>query len=477
MDNRREFLKKMAWGGAAMAAAGCVVPESLKIGRSGAMSAFTVPPMDRIRVGVIGVGGRGLDTCRRVQMFEGVSVTAVCDVRPAAAEGAKKMIVEMGQKDPVRMYAGSFESFKGLCDDPDVDVVYTTVPQGFHAEHILYALRAGKHVFSEVPGCETVDQAWEIVETAEKVRRHAMMLENSAYGEPEMLAFTMCHDGMMGTLVHADCGYLHNLIWRQLEDSYRNRWHHKNLGMRTGDRYPTHGLGPVCQWMDVNRGDRLEYLMSIQSLAAAYREYAAEIYPKDAWQNKLDVRRGDMVSTLIHTAMGRTISMQYSLVLPRPYSRKMLIQGTRGMFAQFPRPWRMCFAKTPGDTAEPFLPPEEVEKVRQEHMNPLWRKMGEIARANGGHSGKDFLMDARWIYCLKNGLPLDQDVYDLASWSSVMSLTELSCLNRGKTLDIPDFTRGAWKTTKPLTIAHFDVDLDKTGLKPEARKVGGLRRG
>ena len=475
--DRREFVSRMAWSGAALAAAGCVGPGLGGLGGHGTMSGFRTKPMDLIRIGVIGVGGRGLDTCRRVTLFEGVEIAALCDIRPEATAGARKMLRELGHGGAMRDYSGSLESFKGLCDDPDVDVVYITVPQKFHYEHVVYALRAGKHAFTEVAGCDTIDQAWDIVETCEKTRRHCMMLENSCYGEPEMLAFTLCKEGMLGTLTHADCGYIHNLTWRQMEDSFRNRHHHRNLGTLAGDHYPTHGLGPTCQCFDVNRGDRLDCLMSMESLSAAYREYAAEIYPPDSWQNKIDYTKGDMTTTLLRTALGRTITMQYSLVSSRPYSRRMLVHGTRGMFAQFPRPWRMCFAKTPGDGVDGFLSPEQVEKVRREHMHPLWRNLGEIAKSNGGHSGKDFLLDLRWIYCLKNGLPLDMDVYDLATWSSVGGLTTLSCLNRGRTMDIPDFTRGAWKTNPPLDIGHFDVDLGKSGLKRKAFDTRGVRRG
>ena len=475
--DRREFVKGIAWSSAALAAAGCVAPASLKLGGSGSMSGFRTKPMDRIRVGVIGIGGRGLDTCRRITLFDGVEIAALCDIRPEAVAGARKMLGELGYRGDIHEYVGSRESYKALCDDPGVDVVYTTVPQPFHYEQVVYALRAGKHALTEVAGCDTIDQGWDIVETCEKVRRHCMMLENSCYGEPEMLAFTLCCEGILGTLTHADCGYIHNLTWRHLEDSFRNRYSHKNRGTLVGDHYPTHGLGPMCQCLNVNRGDRLDYLMSVSSLSAAYSEYAAEIYPKDSWQNRIDYKEGDMVTTLLRTALGRTISMQYSLVSPRPYSRKMLIQGTRGMFAQFPRPWKICLNRTPGDGVDGFMPPDEVEKIRREHMNPLWRKAGAIAKANGGHSGKDFLLDLRWIYCLKNGLPLDMDVYDLATWSAIGGLTTISCLNRGRTMDIPDFTRGAWKTNPPLTVEHFDIDLAKSGLKPKAFDTSGIKRG
>ena len=423
------------------------------------MCNFAAPPMERIRVGFIGIGERGTTAVFRATGLPGVETAAMADLRRDQCERAKAWLEERGRPGAKRIYGGEEESWKAVCDDPDVDVVYVTAPAPLHPRIVLYALRAGKHVLTEVPGAQTLDEAWEIVETCEKARRHCMMLENCCYGEMEMLAWNLAHKGLLGTLVHAEGGYIHNLVWRQLEDDFRNR---ANFGGGTvrafGNTYPTHALGPICLYMDMNRGDRMESVVSMSSLAAANREFAAAKYPPDAWQNRTRWLTGDMNTSILRTARGRTIMMQYSTASPRPYSRINLVQGTKGCFADYPP--RLALAGVPGGEAE-WMDGEAFERVRKEHMHPLWRTTGALAAKDGGHGGMDFIMDLRWVWCLRNGLPLDMDVYDLASWSAIVPCTGESDRNGGAPVEIPDFTRGGWRTAKPASIG--DVDLAKMG--------------
>ena len=352
--------------------------------------------------------------------------------------------------------SGSAESWKGVCDDPDVDVVYIASPAVLHAQMVLYALRAGKHVLTEVPGAQTVDEAWEIVETCEKARRHCMMLENCCYGEMEMLAREIVRKGLLGTLTHAEGGYLHNLTARQLEDHFRNRGIMKPgfVVHRYGNTYPTHALGPICLYFDVNRGDRMERVVSLSSLSAAHTEFAAATYPSDAWQNKIRWETGDMNLSIIRTARGRTITLQVGMCTPRPYSRINLVQGTKGCFADYPP--RVALSDVPGGEAS-WLDEKAFSEFREAHKHPLWKRLGEIAREKGGHGGMDYIMDLRWCHCLHKGLPLDMDVYDLASWSSVVPCSAASDRQDGVPVELPDFTRGAWRTARPADIG--DVDL------------------
>ena len=358
------------------------------------------------------------------------------------------------------MYAGKPDSWKGVCDDDGVDIVYIATPAGLHAEMEVYALKAGKHVLSEVPGAQTVEEAWEIVETCEKSRRHCMMLENCCYGEMEMFAWNLVHKGLLGTLTHAEGGYIHNLVWRHLENNFRNRGlFNGGTAHRYGNTYPTHALGQICLYMDMNRGDRMERIVSMSSLSAAHREFAAAKYKPDDWQNRLDWRTGDINTSIIKTARGRTIMMQVDQSTPRPYSRINLIQGTKGCFYGYPS--RLALSKTPGGEAG-WLADADFKKAMEEHRHPLWKSVGAIAKEVGGHGGMDFIMDLRWAYCLQNGLPLDMDVYDLASWSSIVPCSAESDRKGGEPVELPDFTRGGWKTAKPVSIG--DVDLKTMGL-------------
>ena len=458
-QDRREFIKGTAWMAALAAASGSFSGCMTLGGGASPMSNFAVAPLKKIRVGVIGIGQRGTAAVQMISLIPGCEVVALCDLRPEAVEYAKNWLREKGKPEPKYCYSGKDESWKALSDNDNVDLVYIVTPAQLHASMEVYSLRAGKHVLTEVPGAQTIDQCWEIVETCEKARRHCMMLENCCYGEMEMLAWNLCHAGLLGTLTHAEGGYIHNLVKRHLENDFRNRAHF-NGGVvhRYGNTYPTHGLGPICMYMDMNRGDRMERIVSLSSLSAAHGEFAAAKYKPEDWQNRLQWLTGDMNTSIIKTAKGRTIMMQMDTSTPRPYSRINLIQGTKGCFSDYPP--RLALAKSPGEHAG-WLSDEEFAKVSEKHGHPLWKSVGEIAKKVGGHGGIDFIMTLRWAYCLQNGLPLDMDVYDLASWSAIVPCSAESDKSGGEPVEIPDFTRGAWATAKPQHIG--DVDLHKMG--------------
>ncbi|MDO5319087.1 MAG: Gfo/Idh/MocA family oxidoreductase [bacterium] len=467
---RRDFLRGTAWmlGAAALSngLSGC-----LSLGRTGTMAGFRAAPMAKIRVGFIGIGERGMAAVRRVTNIPGIETAALCDRLANRVGLAKKFLVEAKKPGAQREYKGTDEAWKGVCDDPNVDVVYIATPAILHAQMEIYALNAGKHVLTEVPGVQTNEEAWAVVEACEKARRHCMMLENCCYGETELLAWNLAHQGLLGTLTHAEGGYIHNLTWRHMEDpteknNFRTRARKAQAEARPGsafkawgNTYPTHALGPICTYMDMNRGDRMERVASFSSCAAAHNEFAAATYPKNAWQNQINWATGDMNTSVITTAKGRTIMMQVDQTTPRPYSRINLIQGTKGCFSDYPP--RLALAKKPGEHAS-WMRDEDFVRARKTHLHPLWKSVGEIARKVGGHGGMDFIMDLRWAYCLQNGLPLDMDVYDLASWSSIVPCSAESDRKGGIPVDLPDFTRGAWKHAKPIAIGN--VDLAKMGI-------------
>ena len=469
--NRREFLKDVGGLTALGALAGCAT-DSLHFGGTGSMTNFAVPPLKTVRVGFIGIGERGTAAVHRVMLFPNVEAAALCDLRPEAVDAAKKWLKENKKPGAMREYKGTAESWKGVCDDPNVDVVYIVTPAPLHAQMEIYALKAGKHVMTEVPGAQTLDEAWEIVEACEKARRHCMMLENCVYGENELLAWNLVHKGLLGTLTHAEGGYIHLLVWRQQQDHFRNRLRKAaGFDQRFGNNYPTHALGPICTYMDMNRGDRMERIVSLSSLSAAHPEFAAENYPKDAWQNTHRWLTGDMNTSIIRTAKGRTIMMQQDMATPRPYSRINMVQGTKGCFYDYPL--RITFGPHAGgpnfdnpSTAwrgdgHSWFDEKKLAETKETHMHPLYRTAGKAAKIVGGHGGMDFMMDLRWIYCLQQGLPLDMDVYDLAAWSSIVPCSAESDRAGGMPVELPDFTRGAWKTAKPVAIG--DVDLEKMG--------------
>ena len=464
-NSRREFLKGTAWLGVTAVAAGCM-GDRLRIGGAGGapMANFRVAPMETVRVGFIGLGPRGRAAVNRVAMIPGCRVVALCDLKRECVDEAQKALAD-AKKPKAKEFVGD-DTWKRLADSSDVDVLYIATPIDWHTPMGLYGMKAGKHVLLEVIGCNTVEEGWALVETAEETRRHCMMLENCCYGEYELLAHNLCKQGLLGDIVHGEGSYIHDCRMMELKDE--GNWRIKRAAERMGNQYPTHGLGPICVDMNINRGDRLDYLTSVDSCSLGLEHAARENYPADAWQRKLKFRSGDINTTTIRTALGKTIVAQYCVKLPRPYSRANLVCGTKGCLQSYPgrSPNReflhVAWEEKAGDKgAHYYFDDKKTEEVRAKYRHPLWKEAGAIAEKVGGHGGMDFLMDLRWAYCLQNGLPLDIDVYDLASWSAVYALSEVSAQNRGTPVDIPDFTRGAWKTAKPFDIGG--VDLGKMG--------------
>ena len=499
--NRRDFLRGTAWMGAAAVAAGCA-SKGMKLCSGGTMQGYAAPALKKVRVGFIGLGMRGPGAVHRIAKIPGVEVTALCDLYQERVDEQQAWLKANG-KPPAREYVGP-EAYKALCES-DLDAVYNVTSWDMHVPIALYAMEHGKHVFVEVPSAFTVEECWALVETSERTRMHCMQLENCCYGEAEMLALNLCRKGLLGELVHGEGAYIHDLRdlcyadWAKKPErgkyGYVSYWRLKHNVAHKGNQYDTHGLGPVCEYMNINRGDRFDYLVSLESDQYNYEAYARAAFKGHAWKENLKVAMGDMNTMLIKTVNGKSIMVQHDVSSPRPYSRINRVTGTMGSFEgiSFREDFSYfdgkevklvpeedilhssgCFTRfgwgnKPGDGVHGYFGKKKAEEMRAKYKHPLWKKAGEFAKIVGGHGGMDFIMDLRWCYCLQNGLPLDTDVYDLASWCCLAELSEKSVRNRSSSVDVPDFTRGGWKTAKPLGIV--DVDLVKMGFDPNLIKA------
>ena len=488
-QNRREFLKTTAWMGATAMAAGCLGSGAKLTGGCGApMQGFAAEPLKKVRVGLIGLGSRGLGASHRLPMIPGTVVTAFCEVRPERVEMAQKWYQQQGLAQP-KVFLGP-EAYKAMCDWDGIDVVYSVTPWDLHAPIAAYAMEHGKHVFNEVPGAETIEECWWLVETSEKTKRHCMMLENCCYGEYEMLALNLIRQGYLGELVHGEAGYIHDqrklhygtyVMWapeakdHSLKNPSAPTWCiDKFYAEHHGNYYPTHGLGPVAKYMNINRGDRFEYLVSLESRQASMEHYGRTCFPAGSWQATRKIKKGDMNLSLIKTALGKSILLEHDIMSPRPYDRLNLVTGTRGVFRGYPELYMTWEGKTGDQRSHDWFKPEMREEIREKYKHPLWKAVGEIAKKVGVHGGMDFIMDLRWAYCLQNGLPLDTDVYDLASWSSLVEVTERSVEGGSSRQEVPDFTRGGWKTGKPFGIVEIDtkkLDFGKAQKDKEQQTV------
>lgn len=409
------------------------------------MIAFRCDPIETVRVGFIGLGMRGPGAVSRFTHIPGVEIKALCDLYPDRVEKAQA-ILKKANLPEAAVYSGE-EGWKQLCEQEDLDLVYIATPWLQHTPMAVYAMEQGKHVAIEVPAATTLEECWQLVNTSEKTRRHCMMLENCVYDFFELTTLNMAQKGLFGEILHVEGAYIHNLedFWPAYQGNWRLDFNEKYKG----DIYATHGLGPACQLLNIHRGDRMNYLVAMQTKAVN----GPAVVKKTTGKDSPDYQNGDHSLTLIKTENGKTIHLQHNVVTPRPYSRMYQLTGTEGFANKYPS---SSYTFRP-DNVSNDVPnhenlnahgsvPEDVKKALMEkYKHPIHKELEETAKKVGGHGGMDFIMDYRMIYCLQNGLPLDQDVYDAAEWSSMGELTRISIENNSMPVEVPDFTRGAWQ--------------------------------
>ncbi|MBO5499762.1 MAG: Gfo/Idh/MocA family oxidoreductase [Bacteroidales bacterium] len=421
------------------------------------MLGFTVDPIDTVRVGFIGLGDRGDGAVNRFTYIDGVEIVALCDIEQERVEDMQKLLAERG-KPAADAYFGSREAWKELCQRDDIDLVYIVTDWVNHTPMAVYAMEQGKHVAIEVPAATSIDECWQLVNTAEKTRRHCMMLENCVYDFFEITTLNMAQQGLFGEVIHAEGSYIHNLdpYWK----NYYEGWRYEFNKNHRGDVYPTHGLGPACQVLNIHRGDRMKTLVSMDTKAFNGLKVAEQF-------GETEYANGDHTITLIQTEKGKIIEIQHNVVTPRPYNRMYQVEGTEGFANKYPNEGYSI--RTEGrnfdehkavddltgsaSDGEAYLSDEVRDALMEQYKHPIVRDIEEKAKQVGGHGGMDFIMDYRLIYCLRNGLPLDQDVYDAAEWSCLGELTRVSIENGNIPVVMPDFTRGEWDKLDGLKLA------------------------
>lgn len=402
-------------------------------------------PVDTVNVGFIGLGMRGPSAVYRYTQIPGVRIVALCDILPERVEASQKILADAGLPE-AKAYSGSADAWKGVCEQEDVDLVYIATDWKNHAHMGVYAMENGKHVAIEVPAAMTLDEIWSLVNTAERTRKHCMQLENCVYDFFELTTLNMAQQGLFGELLHVEGSYIHNL-----EDFWSEYWNNWRLDYNRefrGDVYPTHGLGPACQLLDIHRGDRMKTLVSMDTRAVT----GPKLVEKLTGETCTDFQNGDHTMTMIGTEKGKTIMIQHNVMTPRPYSRMYQLTGTDGFANKYPLQ-QYCLRSVDPHSA---VSQEIKDSLMAEYKHPIHKEIEEKAKEVGGHGGMDYIMDWRLIYCLRNGLPLDMDVYDLAEWCSLPELTRISLESGNRPVAVPDFTRGSWDKVKGYRHAFAD---------------------
>ncbi|MCY4780652.1 Gfo/Idh/MocA family oxidoreductase [Sphingobacterium sp. UT-1RO-CII-1] len=413
------------------------------------MSGYAAPALDIVRTAFVGVGNRGAAAVERMSRIQGVDIKAICDVQPEKASAAKARIKSSGHE--ATLYTKDEESWKELCRREDIDLVYIATHWAMHAEIAIYAMEHGKHVALEIPAATSVEDCWRLVMTSEKTKKHCVILENCCYDFFELLTLNLARQGFFGDIVHTEGAYIHDILNSFFQEEKRyDFWRLRENAERNGNLYPTHGLGPICQVLKVNRGNKMDFMTSMSSDDFMLNPKAKAMAQEDARFGSFVNKpfRGNMNVSNIKTASGSTITLQHDVSTPRPYSRIHMISGTKAFAQKYPLPGKIAI----GDND--FMDEESLRKLEEQYQPKIIKHIGELAKDIGGHGGMDFMMDWRLIDCLRNGLPVDMDVYDAAAWSVIGPLSEWSVANGSKPIKIPDFTMGRWKENK----VH-DIDL------------------
>jgi len=443
--NRRDFLLKGTALSLGAVAAGSLLNACEQAPRQLATKAGLpkVAPIETVKVGFVGVGHQGSSHVRNYLNIEGVEIKAICDIIPEKVERMQKWVTNAGFPKP-NGYSKGDHDFERMCETEDLDLVFTATPWRWHVPVCVSAMKNGKHAATEVPAAVTIDECWQLVENAEKFNKHCVMMENCNYDRRELLFLNLVRKGMFGELIHGECGYLHDLRNYKVGDLYEGQWRIQHSIKRNGNLYPTHGLGPVAQCMNINRGNQFKFLVSMSSKSRGLNLYAAEKLGPDHPFAKQKYALGDVNVSLIENVDGTTITLYHDTNLPRPYSRINKVQGTKGLGEGYPD--RIYIeGRSPHDQWE------DLEKYYEEFEHPLWKKLEKLS-AGAGHGGMDYIEDYRLVESLRTGTPTDMDVYDAAALSSISEASERSVASKSGPVDIPDFTRGWWKEREPLGI-------------------------
>lgn len=413
-------------------------------------------PLPTVRVAFIGLGMRGPGAVNRMTHIPGVEVVALCDVLEKNTKSANEILEKAGKPKALEFY-GDTSVWRKVTALPNVDLIYVATDWASHAKIGVQAMKDGKHVAIEVPAAMNMDEIWALINTSEQTRKHCMQLENCVYDFFELTSLNMAQQGLFGEVIHGEGAYIHGLqpFW----DQYWNNWRMDYNEKHRGDVYPTHGIGPVCQVMNIHRGDKMNFLVSVDTKAIGNPAFIKEKTGRDV----KNFRNGDHTMTMIRTENGKSIQIQHNVTSPRPYSRMYQLTGTKGFANKYPvEGFALDQSEISSEVAanhenlnaHKFVPDDVRKALMEKYKHPIAKGIEEQAKKVGGHGGMDFIMDYRLIHCLQKGLPLDMDVYDLAEWCCLIPLTEISLDKGSMPVEIPDFTRGGWNKIQGLKFAE-----------------------
>jgi hypothetical protein len=402
-------------------------------------------PARTVRAGIVGVGNRGFALLQTALGIAGVEVVAVCDIDPARVERARQAVEKAGHKAP-EGYSQGERDFERLVARDDLDAVINATPWAMHVPVSLAAMKAGKYVGTEVPAALSVEDCWTLVKTSEQTRMPCMMLENVCYFRNVMMVLNMIRQGAFGELIHCAGGYQHDVRYIKFNPGGSLRWRGAHATAHNGNAYPTHPIGPIAWWMDINRGDRFTMLTSMSTVSHGMKHYAERKFGAASAATKHHYVEGDINTTLLRTEKGYTVRLGYETQTARPYDLGFVVQGIKGVYSGTLD--KIYLESADPDKAEAW---EGLEPFYRKYEHPMWREAQSVA-AKYGHGGGDYLVLREFFQAVRERSATPIDVYDSVTWSAIVPLSERSVAQNSQPVEFPDFTAGRWRTAKPLAL-------------------------
>ncbi len=468
--SRREFVKTGAIAGAGIA--GLTLTDAAAFGRHKSKTkASESSDPSIVRVGFIGIGGRGTGHVHDSITVGGLEIVSICDISQAAIDNVQSLLSKNGHK-PAKAYTGSDRAFEQMLKNEKLDAVIIATPWEWHVPMAIASMKAGvPYTGVEVSAANTLEECWDLVNVHEQTGNQVMIMENVCYRRDVMAILNMVRKNLFGELVHCRCGYEHDL--RGVKFDFKNEvltigknarseanWRGLHSVRRNGDLYPTHGLGPIGVYLDINRGNRFLNIASMATKSRGLKKYIKDHSKNDNSLEPLTFNSGDIVTSMIKCANGETIIVTHDTNLPRPYSLGFRVQGTNGLWkGEGGGDWQDAGEQIyiegqsqphQWDKAEPWL---------QKYDHQYWREKGDKA-LGAGHGGMDFIMLSDFYDTVRHKRQVPLDAYDAAAWSAVSALSEMSVARGGELVDFPDFTRGQWIKRHPSFAMDVQFPID-----------------
>lgn len=401
-----------------------------------------------VGIGIVGVGNRGTSLLRTLLALPGIEVPAICDINEANLVRAQELVEKTGRRRP-EGYASGVEDFRRLVGRKDLNAILIGTPWDLHTPVAIAAMKAGKYAGVEVPAALSIEECWDLVNTSEKTGMPCMMLENVCYFRNVLMVLNLVQQGLLGELLHCEVGYQHFVRGSQFTKDGDLTWRGMHALNSNGNQYPTHAIGPAAWWMNINRGDRFTYLNSMSSNSRGPSLFAARTFGAEHRSARRTFAQGDVNTTLIRTENGLTVTLYYNTQSPRPYDLILRAQGAGGIYSGTLDKIYVEGRSPAGRSGEPAW--EDTAAYYERYEHPLWKRLSKEA-ASSGHGGSDYITLHEFVKAVRNKTQTPIDVYDAATWSAIIPLSEQSVASRGAPMDFPDFTRGAWRTAKPVTL-------------------------